>query len=76
MKYLVGGLAISAALLAGACNCPRAHADDPDPNPAVVCGMYDAGVPPGQIPDDLRRNDARVNSPYLPYKVFQDLQNC
>ena len=55
-------------------------ADDDDDSDAgqstVVCGMYDAGVPPAQIPDDLRRNNPRVNNPTLPYQVFHDLQNC
>lgn len=66
---------IGAVLLAAACHCPKAKAD-PDPDPALVCGMFDAGVPPGQIPDDLRRNSPQLNGPRLPYKVFQDLQNC
>jgi hypothetical protein len=70
LAALVAVLAVAAG-----CSCPKAKAD-PDPNPAVVCGMFDAGVPPGQIPDDLRRNSPQLNGPRLPYKVFQDLQDC
>jgi hypothetical protein len=66
---------VAVLAVAAGCSCPTVKAD-PDPNPAVVCGMYDAGVPPGQIPDDLRRNNPQLNGPRLPYKVFQDLQNC
>jgi hypothetical protein len=66
-----------AAILLAACNCPKAHADDgnqgPDPN--VVRGMYDAGVPPAEIPHDVIRNNPRVNSPTLPYQIFRDLQD-
>jgi hypothetical protein len=51
-----------------------ARADSPDPD--VVCGMYQAGVPPAQIPDDVLRNNPRYNSPTLPFRVFQDLQDC
>jgi hypothetical protein len=55
----------------------RADDDDPDTTQAQeVCGAYNLGVPPGDIAGDLRRNNPRVNSPTLPYKVFQDLQDC
>jgi hypothetical protein len=41
-----------------------------------VCGAFNLGVPSAEIPDDLRRNNPRINSPTLPYQVFRDLQNC
>lgn len=77
MNRFVAALAV--ALAAAACSCPKAHADDGDgrqgPDPNVVGGMFDAGVPPAEIPHDVIRNDPRVNSPTLPWQVFRDLQN-
>ncbi|HSS25654.1 MAG TPA: hypothetical protein VLL82_14935 [Mycobacterium sp.] len=49
--------------------------DQPGPDPAVVGGMYDAGVPPAEIPHDVIRNNPRLGSPTLPWQVFRDLQN-
>lgn len=40
-----------------------AHADDPD-DPGTgqeICGAYNLGVPPSQIPDNLHHNDGRWN---------------
>jgi hypothetical protein len=53
----------------------RADGDNPGPDPNVVRGMYDAGVPPAEIPHDIIRNNPRLNSPTLPYQVFRDLQD-
>lgn len=62
--------------LCGTAKADDDDTDDPGPHPSVVCGMYDAGIPPGDIAGDLRRNQPRVNSPTLPYRVFQQIQDC
>jgi hypothetical protein len=70
MAIIIGCIGVTASVAI-------AHADDgnqgPDPN--VVRGMYDAGVPPAEIPHDVIRNNPRVNSPTLPYQIFRDLQD-
>jgi hypothetical protein len=74
MRILIACTAIVLGVSIGG-HLPTARADDGDPDPALVGGMYDAGVPPAQIPEDLLRNNPRLNGPTFPYKVFRDLQN-
>jgi hypothetical protein len=75
---MVVGWIAAAVLLWFVLDTPAAHADDDDdPGTAQeVCGAFNLGVPSAEIPDDLRRNNPRINSPTLPYQVFRDLQNC
>jgi hypothetical protein len=55
-------------LLALALAFPR---DDPD-----VCAASRFGEDPATITHQLIRGDPRVNGPGLPYRVFQDLNDC
>jgi hypothetical protein len=61
MRYLAAALAC-AGLVGFA---PVAHADPNDGDgPSVtdeICGAFDMGVPPGDIPGMLHRNDGRWN---------------
>jgi hypothetical protein len=61
MKYL-----IMAAAVAGLIGCaPLAHADpdtnDSDGTNSEVCGAFNLGVPPDEIPGRLGANDHRNN---------------
>ena len=60
MRYLVAALACAALI-----GMPVAHADPdesgPDTTTNEVCGAFNLGVPPGDIPGRLGRNDGREN---------------
>jgi hypothetical protein len=57
MRYLFVALAC-AGLLGFA---PVAHADPDDDTTAEICGAFNLGVPPGDIPGRLGQNDSRWN---------------
>jgi hypothetical protein len=58
MRYTIAALAC-----AGLVVMPVAHADpdDGDNTDQIICGSFDAGVPPGEIPGRLGANDGRWN---------------
>ena len=59
MRYtttVMGAALIAAGLMLGA----PAHAD-PDTTTNEVCGAFNLGVPPGDIPGRLGANDGREN---------------
>jgi hypothetical protein len=58
MRKALAAAALLASLLAAP--APARADDDPDPT-QEICGAYNLGVPPDQIPGDLGRNDARWN---------------
>lgn len=58
-RTLAAALVTSTLLLAAPAPA-RADDDDPSPN-QEICGAYNLGVPPDQIPEDINRGDARWN---------------
>jgi hypothetical protein len=54
-----------------------AQVADAEPStPDIVCAASRLGETPGQILGQLQQGSPRINSPYLPFQVFQDLNNC
>jgi hypothetical protein len=56
--------ALTAGTLAAITLAAPAHADPDDDSPSttqVICGAFDMGVPPGDIPGRLGQNDSRWN---------------
>jgi hypothetical protein len=75
-KILLAQACAAVTLACAAITTSAAAGADPEPDPDVVCGMYDGGVPPAQIPDRVIQNQPRDNSPRLNWHVLHDLQNC
>lgn len=55
---LAAALALAAVLGAGTA---RADPDDDSDTTQQICGAFDMGVPPGDIPGRLGQNDGRWN---------------
>jgi hypothetical protein len=56
--------ALTTGALAVIVLAPTAHADPDDDAPSItqeICGAFDMGVPPGDIPGRLGQNDGRWN---------------
>jgi len=53
-------LALAATVVLGA-GTAHADPDDPDTTTNEVCGAFDLGIPPGEIPGRLGANDGREN---------------
>jgi hypothetical protein len=57
LKNTLAAVALAVLLAAPA----HADPDDGDTTDQIICGAFDAGVPPGDIPGRLGQNDHRWN---------------
>jgi hypothetical protein len=73
IAFFVGFFA--AGFLTGTGATAEVASADPS-TPDLVCAASRYGQTPGQIVTQIQQGNPRLASPYLPYQVFQDLNNC